>query len=108
VPSIRRDSVYRWVTVGSLGLGVVVCCVSLGLAPFVGIMATDAGVNATTVTWAIVILVAPVIIGVVLTGALFWFERHRRAYAYSGPVIVLGWGVWVAFLVVQAILDVWR
>jgi hypothetical protein len=108
MPLMKRGSVYRWLTVGTFGLGLAVCCVSLVLAPFVSIMATDSGVNATTVTWAVAVFVAPAIVGGVLGLALFWFERHRGAYAYSGPVVALGWVVWVAFSVVQGILEVWR
>ena len=91
--SVKANAVYRWVTLGSLVLGIVVCGLGLILSPILGLMATDSGVNARTISWAVAILITPLVVGVVLVKAVFWLERHRSAYPYVVPIVALGWAV---------------
>jgi hypothetical protein len=91
--SVRVNAVYRWVTLGSLALGILVCGLGLILSPILGLMATDSGVNARTISWAAAILITPLVVGAVLVGAVLWLERHRSAYPYVVPIVALGWAV---------------
>lgn len=75
----------RWATLISLGVALISC---LFLA-FPALLLGLAGVTGGGILSALVISLLPWIAICLLGVAALWLERHKRAYTYLGPLIIL-------------------